>query len=219
MILILIGLLFLILTIFWYLLVKNIIYEDLTFEQNDRITDKDNYSSEEEHDDNSVEDNDLEDDDDESGDSFTESIDSGPGSSVSYICLLSGDQYLNINSDYKLTLGRKGSNSIYKVIDSGPGTETVQLESLKYPGYLLYYHNEDPHFRTGNYAKDSSHTVFTPLGMKDAKNRIALLTRDRKYCLENKGGQLIFAPFNERYVMKRYNKPNGYIFNIEKAKV
>lgn len=179
MILIFICLIFLLLTIFWYLLIRNVIFEDFLEDNETPVVLT-----------NQVGQGGLDYDDDAS---LSEETVSDEIFDDTYICLMNNQQYLNITADYQLKLGKKSSNSIFKVIDL-PDTPLIQLESNKYPGYLLYYESK-PGFRTGHFAQQSNHTKFHPLHWMN--DEIILTTGDQKYVLTNvnQTDKLSFQPF------------------------
>jgi len=213
MILVFIILLFLILTVFWYLLVRNIIYEDFPYElssasKNSDVSDS-TYTVDEN--DNGVS-TDIESDNESCSDNKR-----GGNRNNSYVCLISNNKYLNVSPDYELVLGKKCSNSIFKILDHSG--ESIQLESLKYPGYLLYF-GDAPCFRTGNYARESKRSLFVPLGFGDQRDKIVLVTENKDCYLDNRKGKLMFSPFSktrERRIFKGLVR-EPYLY-IEKAKI
>lgn len=190
-----IGLLFMILSIMWYLLVRDVIFEDFNEHKDATASDDDDTTS----------DDDASNDDTTSDDATSE-LNGGRNNRESYICLKNDDQYVIVNSDYKLGMGRKASNAIFKIVDEG-GTD-IQLESLRYPGYYVCY-GTIPCVRTDKYARQ---TRFIPMGYS-GNRKIALIPSGKKACLENQKGSVVFTKYFPD------NLRPTQLFKVEKAHV
>lgn len=195
-----IGLLFMILSIMWYLLVRDVIFEDFN-ESEDKDTSES--ASTNSGDDSTTS---VNDDTSVSGGANDDATSSGRNTKESYVCLKNDNQYLVVNSDYKLGLGRKASNAIFKIVDEG-GTD-IQLESLRYPGYYVCY-GTIPCVRTDKYARQ---TRFIPMGYS-GNRKIALIPSGKKACLENQKGSVVFTKYFPD------NLRPTQLFKVEKAHV
>lgn len=196
-----IGLLFMILSIMWYLLVRDVIFEDFN-----ESKDTSESASTTSGDDSTSVDDDTSVSGGANDDATSSELDGGRNTKESYVCLKNDNQYLVVNSDYKLGLGRKASNAIFKIVDEG-GTD-IQLESLRYPGYYVCY-GTIPCVRTDKYARQ---TRFIPMGYS-GNRKIALISSGKKTCLENQKSSLVFAKYFPD------NLRPTQLFKVEKAHV
>lgn len=185
-----------ILSILWYLLVRDVIFEDFNDDELSEFSEEN--STEIISESRSDSDNELD------GGHFATGK-----NKESYVCLVNNGKYLVVNPKHKLEFGRKASNAIFKIIDQGK--DTIQLESLKYPGYYLYYDTK-PCLKTDHLNKKPKQTQFIPMGFSKER-KITLIPDGKNLCLENKRGSPIFGKYSPD------NLRSSQLFKVETAHV
>lgn len=101
---------------------------------------------------------------------------------VNKIILKYNNQYLVGNKNKSIDLGATKHKAIYNVINNPLYKKGIQLESSRYPGYYITYHQNGWHLLSHLEIEPTTKSVFFPMAAKNNIKKVTLVNKYKRQC-------------------------------------